>query len=128
MISGGRKLAPALLFFGCRSSDDDLYRDELDEWERVGAVEVRRAYSRKGKARHVQDRLWEERGDVDALWKRGAKVFVCGSRGVAEGVRETFISIRSEVIEAEGLDEDSVGTRKWFESLRNVRYVADVFE
>ncbi|KAH7160568.1 hypothetical protein B0J13DRAFT_494237 [Dactylonectria estremocensis] len=45
MIAAGHKdLAPALLFFGCRNPEvDNLYRDELDEWERVGAMTVRRA-------------------------------------------------------------------------------------
>ena len=47
MIGAGRSVAPALLFFGCRSPDsDDLYADEFARWEQLGAVEVRRAYSR----------------------------------------------------------------------------------
>ncbi|SPO06415.1 probable bifunctional P-450:NADPH-P450 reductase [Cephalotrichum gorgonifer] len=135
MIDGGRKLAPAVLYFGCRSGADDLYREEFDAWEAQGAVEVRRVYSQsraengEGKEwRHVQDRLWEERGDVIPLWRKGARVFVCGSRGVADGVRETIIKMRREDVAEKGSDEDEEGTRKWFESLRNTRYVTDVFD
>ncbi len=46
-IAAGRDLAPALLFFGCRGpAVDDLYRSEFDKWAAMGAVDVRRAYSR----------------------------------------------------------------------------------
>lgn len=128
MIAGGRALAPALLFFGCRSGEDDLYRSEFDAWEALGAVQVRRAYSRAEKRQYVQDRLWEDREDVKPLWKRGAKVFVCGSKRVADGVRDMTIKIRREDVEARGIDESEEDTRKWFESLRNIRYVTDVFD
>ncbi|KUI57486.1 hypothetical protein VP1G_04797 [Cytospora mali] len=96
MLDAGRTLAPALLFFGCRHPDqDDLYREELDRWQAMGAVDVRRSYSRdpassEGCA-HVQDRLWRDRREVQALWDSGAKVFVCGSRGVGDAVREVAI-------------------------------------
>lgn len=44
----GREVAPALLFFGCRSPQDDfLYADaELGEWIKLGVVDVRPAFSR----------------------------------------------------------------------------------
>ena len=46
-IAAGRKLAEALLFFGCRGGEvDDLYRGELERWEAMGAVKVFRAFSR----------------------------------------------------------------------------------
>lgn len=128
MAAGARKLAPALLYFGCRSEEDDLYRSEFDAWEKLGAVEVRRAYSRTGKKEHVQDRLWEDRVEIRPLWKKGAKVFVCGSKGVADGVRDVTIRIRREDVEAYDVDESEEDTRKWFESLRNIRYVTDVFD
>lgn len=38
MIGRGGKVAPALLFFGCRSpSEDDLYAKELARWEAARA-------------------------------------------------------------------------------------------
>ncbi|KAK5007552.1 hypothetical protein LTR28_005140 [Elasticomyces elasticus] len=50
-IGAGRTLAPAVLFLGCRDPDkDELYRAELDKWEKMGAVDIKRAYSRKSEA------------------------------------------------------------------------------
>ncbi|KAM5345779.1 hypothetical protein ACJ41O_011640 [Fusarium nematophilum] len=128
--SGGRTLAPALLFFGCRSPEhDDLYRRELDEWQALGAVDVRRAYSRREEdsdgCKYVQDRMWRDRGDVVDLWRRGAKVFVCGSRVVSESAREAILRIKGEMDEVEMGEEEA---RAWFEGLRNVRYMTDVFD
>ncbi|KAK9327395.1 cytochrome P450 [Lipomyces starkeyi] len=41
-------LAPAVLYFGCRDPEkDDIYRDEMDQWEAAGVVSVKGAYSRK---------------------------------------------------------------------------------
>ncbi|TDZ38726.1 Bifunctional cytochrome P450/NADPH--P450 reductase [Colletotrichum spinosum] len=142
MLAAGRTLAPALLFFGCRSPDhDDLYRDELDEWEARGAVSVRRAFSREPDGsegcKHVQDRMWKDRGELVELWKQGAKAYVCGSRGVAESAKETIIKIKVEMEKAKGeqpetaeteTDSDSEKVKEWFESLRNIRYVTDVFD
>ncbi|KAH8734360.1 cytochrome P450 [Ilyonectria robusta] len=133
MIGSGRKLAPAILFFGCRSPDvDDLYREELDEWQRLGAVDVRRAYSRASEksegCRHVQDRMWKDREDVIDLWQKGATVFVCGSRGVAESAKESIIKIKIEMESRIDGKTDLEATQKWFESLRNIRYVTDVFD
>lgn len=135
LLESGHKLAPALLFFGCRDSRiDDLYRAELDEWQRLGAVDVRRAFSRVpeeedgGGCRHVQDRMWEDREEAMKLWDKGATVFVCGSRGVAESAKDAMIRIKVEMERRAGGEVDSVSMQKWFEGLRNVRYVTDVFD
>ncbi|KAH6884403.1 cytochrome P450 [Thelonectria olida] len=133
MLESGRKLAPAILFFGCRYPDvDDLYSDELLAWQDLGAVDVRRAYSRVPKksegCKHVQDRMWKDREDVIELWQKGATVFVCGSRGVAESAKNAMIKIKVEMEERAGKAVDLVGTQKWFEGLRNVRYITDVFD
>ncbi|MCJ1358938.1 MAG: hypothetical protein MMC33_008938 [Icmadophila ericetorum] len=49
-VCDGLKLAPTLLFVGCRSSTGDkLYTDEHDMWEKEGAVELRYAFSREKK-------------------------------------------------------------------------------
>lgn len=133
MIAAGRTLAPAILYFGCRSPDvDDLYREEMDEWQRMGAVDVRRAYSRKLEAaesigcKYVQDRAWRDREELVELWKKGAKVFVCGSKPVGESVKDVIIKIRQQGA-PEG-DQDEEEHHDWFQSQRNVRYVADIFD
>ncbi|KAK7421191.1 hypothetical protein QQX98_002321 [Neonectria punicea] len=133
MLASGRKLAPAVLFFGCRQPEtDDLYRQELDKWQSIGAVDVRRAYSRASEksegCRHVQDRMWKDREDIIDLWQKGATVFVCGSRGVAESAKESIIKIKIEMESRIDGKTDLETTRKWFESLRNIRYVTDVFD
>ena len=44
----GREVGRAVLFFGCRSPDQDYlyYEEEFKEWEEIGAVELRPAFSR----------------------------------------------------------------------------------
>ena len=44
----GREVAKSILFFGCRNPDDDyLYSDsDLKEWEEMGIVDIRPAFSR----------------------------------------------------------------------------------
>jgi cytochrome P450/NADPH-cytochrome P450 reductase len=46
--ASGRKVGKTILFFGCRSPDEDfLYsKDDLKEWEKLDFVEVRPAFSR----------------------------------------------------------------------------------
>ncbi|KAL2813045.1 cytochrome P450 [Aspergillus cavernicola] len=140
MIEQNRELAPALLFFGCRApGQDDLYRSQLEEWQQQGVVDVRWAFSRaadnsKG-CEHVDDRIWHDRQDVVEMWRNGAKVFVCGSRGVADSVKRAIVEIfREEMARREGGEDegdDGLGVEsaeKWIEAQRNVRYVMDIFD
>ncbi|PYH37028.1 bifunctional cytochrome P450/NADPH--P450 reductase [Aspergillus neoniger CBS 115656] len=88
-----KPLAKALLFFGCRGrSLDDLYHEELSEFEAAGVVEIRRAYSKtpdfdiaKG-CRYVQHRLVTEGQAILSLWSQNAIIYVCGSTNMAKGV------------------------------------------
>lgn len=87
--------ASALLYLGSRHAEKDaLYVAELSAWEAIGAVSVRRTYSREEEmsegCRYVQDRMWKEREEVMALWENGAKVMVCGKTGLGDGVREVL--------------------------------------
>lgn len=134
MIGAGRSVAPALLFFGCRSPDsDDLYADEFARWEQLGAVEVRRAYSRDAEkssgCKYVQDRLSHDREDVYKLWDQGAKIYVCGSRDVGNGIEKTCLDMIKDSAARKFAhmvtDED---VQKWFEKHRNERFMADVFD
>ncbi|KAK3698232.1 hypothetical protein LTR37_017057 [Vermiconidia calcicola] len=68
-IAAGRKLAPALMFMGCRSSvRDRLYAEQIVEWVKAGAVDVRHAFSQEPEesrgCKRIQDRLLEEKEDV----------------------------------------------------------------
>lgn len=126
--SQGKVVPPAILFYGCRSRDqDDLYRQEMDEFEETGVVSVRRAFSRPseggtGKKYYVGDRLWDDREEVRKLWESGAKVYVCGSRAMGDGVKK----VMGRVVLGEGVGEEEV--KVWFEGVRNLRYAVDVFD
>lgn len=134
MLSAGRKLAPALFFFGCRHPDqDDIYREEMDRWQEMGAVDVRRSYSRQPEAsdgcKHVQDRLWKDRREVQALWDGGAKVYVCGSRGVSDSVRETAIRMYVDgAKQNHGKDLTVEEATERFDATKYERFATDVFD
>lgn len=134
MLGAGRKLAPAMLYFGCRDPEhDDIYREELDQWQAMGAVDVRRSYSRKPEAsdgcKYAQDHLWKDRTEVGALWDEGAKVYVCGSRGVAEAVRETAIKMYQDgAKERHGKDLSVAEATEKFDACKYERFATDVFD
>ncbi|KAG8629490.1 hypothetical protein KVT40_003355 [Elsinoe batatas] len=126
-IRAGAKLGQALLFYGCRSPDeDDLYREEMEKWEGEGAVSVRRAYSAKKEesegCAHVQDRIWRERGEAVELFKQGAGLYVCGSGRVGKSVGDVIVEIRKE---SRGVGEEEA--RGWLDEIRGERYWADIF-
>lgn len=130
------RLAPALLYVGCRSPEQALHAAELQTWQGSGAVKVRFVYSRYdaalGKsilqaAHYVQDKIWEDREELVELWDRGAKVFVCGSRGVSHGVRSILQKIYKEKAEMRcGSKTDDDAENWWVEVLRD-RCAVEVF-
>ncbi|KAH8703590.1 putative fatty acid hydroxylase [Talaromyces proteolyticus] len=138
------KPATAILYAGCRTKDkDDLHAEELAEWERLGAVQVHWAYSRPEgtgqKKGYVQDAMLANGADLIDLFNAGARIYVCGSNSVGNGVRETikklYVGERRKKL-ADGsvtqkmspeLDEEAA-VERFFEMLRtNERFVTDVF-
>ncbi|KAI5117203.1 hypothetical protein M0805_005173 [Coniferiporia weirii] len=128
--AAGRTVGRAVLFFGCRARGEDyLYADgELGEWVREGVVDVRPAFSREeGEAegcRYVQDRVWYDRELMKELYRENAKFFTCGSRKVANGVKQVCIDI---------IKEDNPGwsaeqAEEAFGKLQKERYATDVFD
>ncbi|KXT12132.1 hypothetical protein AC579_7501 [Pseudocercospora musae] len=131
-IAAGRTLAPAIMYMGCRSSSSDrLHSDEMDRWTKLGAVDIKYAFSQESHAsegcRYIQDRVWKEREDVIALWRAGAKVFVCGGPAVSEGLGDVSQKLLLESIKSRGQEMSDEEAEKWFQDRRNVRYVVDVF-
>ena len=126
--AGGQKLAPALLFFGCDHPDVDyLYRDELENWERAGVVQLRPAFTfaPDGDIQFVQHRLWHDQADVVELFKQNARIFVCGDgQRMAPAVRDTFVRTYQE-----GTQSSPESAEAWANELERTsnRYVADVF-
>lgn len=131
-ITAGRKLAPAYLFVGCAHPDrDQLFKDEFTEWEKEGVVKLYYAYSKakeqsKG-CRYIQERLWEERDEMVKVFNQGAKLYVCGSAMVGEGIAATTKKIYLEAAEALGKELTDEEVDEWFQRIRNDRYASDVF-
>ncbi len=127
-IASGQELGEALLFFGCDARDVDfLYNEELSEWEKMGVVQVRPAFSatQEEGIEFVQDRIWNDRADVKKLLNEGAIIYVCGDgRYMAPAVRATLIKIYQEETNA-----DQTAAENWANDLEKNkhRYVTDIF-
>jgi cytochrome P450/NADPH-cytochrome P450 reductase len=126
-IKNGKKLGPAILFFGCNGPDeDDLYREEFDAWQKAGAVDVRRAYTfapeRSEGCKFVQHRVWHDRKEMVDLIKNDACMYICGAGVVGAALVETVQKI---YVEYKGCGEEEA--KKWFEGLRGERYWSDIF-
>ncbi|KAL7275682.1 hypothetical protein RUND412_001369 [Rhizina undulata] len=131
-IAAGRTMARALLFIGCRSSTSDrLYTPELENWTKLGAVEIRYAFSRETEnsegCKYVQDRLWYDRDEASSLFDQGAKVFVCGSAVVGEAVGSTCKKIYAEKAAERGFEKTEEQVKEWFWKMKNERFATDVF-
>ncbi|KAI1756808.1 cytochrome P450 [Xylaria castorea] len=127
-------LGVALLYFGCRDFEKDfLYADELRKWESLGAVEVRPAFSRRGPPRaqgeaeykYTHERMWEERDEIRKLFQQGAKIFVCGS---ASKLAKSTNEVAMRIWRAGSADRSEQDAQDWLASIREVRYVSDVFD
>jgi cytochrome P450/NADPH-cytochrome P450 reductase len=116
-----------MLFFGCRDPErDQLYRDELREFEQRGVATVHTVFSGRpeGGRKHVQDEMLWRKKEVWDLIERDAAIFVCGNAStMAPDVRATLAQIRRE--QGAGLHED---TEDWIATMRDDgRLVEDIW-
>src|SRR5215218_3888704 len=113
----GTPTARSLLFFGCRTSlTDQLYADELREYEERDLVRVEYAYSREPgvPGRYVQEALLDCADEVWGLLQQGAAVFVCGNAAtIAPGVRRSLLHIFREKTSTTEADAEA-----WLAGLR----------
>lgn len=133
MISSGIKVAPAFLYHGCRQpGQDDLYTDEAAEWEKVGAVHIKRAFSRNPElsngCKHVQDIVWDDRYELLQQWRQGCFLFVCGSKKVSNAVAKLAIEFKRDIAKEENKEISEESATMWWNGLRNIRYAFDVFD
>ncbi|KAH8103122.1 cytochrome P450 [Cristinia sonorae] len=125
----GKDVAKSLLFFGCRRPEEDyLYADsDLKEWVENGIVDVKPAFSRKPEessgCKYVQDRAWKDRADINDAFDAGAKFFTCGSRKVANGVKDALTAIIKEKRQCS--DEEAAAL---FQRATQARYATDIFD
>ena len=94
-IRDNRRRTPTHLYFGARDPARDFYfGHEIERWLHEGRLaSLRTAFSRVEDGAHVQDVLRRDAGRVKDLVAKGAIVRVCGSRPMAQGVRETLDDI-----------------------------------
>lgn len=83
------------LFFGLRDRGSDfLFAGELAGWQHEGRLaRLTIATSRGAHPHHVQDALRAEAAQVLAMIRTGARVMVCGGRGMAAGVADALADI-----------------------------------
>lgn len=127
-----RALAPALLCIGCRSeSRDRLYGAEFDAWSAQGVVDVRYAFSRDREqsqdCAYVQERLLRDEEDVVRLWRKGARVYVCGSGGFVKEVSHAAQEIVRRKARARGEEMSAGELETFFRAQMAGRTAADVF-
>ncbi|CDO70378.1 hypothetical protein BN946_scf184999.g18 [Trametes cinnabarina] len=126
----GRDVAKSTLFFGCRSPEEDfLYSDsDLKEWQELGIVDVRPAFSRYPEksfgCRYVQDRVWHDRELVKQAYDhQNARLFTCGSGKMAQGIKRVLTEL---IKESRGCSDDEAA--RLFERAIQGRYAIDIFE
>lgn len=148
---GSEEPAKAILYAGCRTQGlDDIHTDELEAWARTGAVEVRWAFSRPsvntagdtGQGEHVQDLMLRDAVELVSLFENGARIYVCGSTGVGNAVKDACKKIylerrrerirekqvKGETLGSEDQVEEDVAAERFFDALRTKeRYATDVF-
>lgn len=124
----GLPVGEALVFFGINHPDSDyLYREEFEVWEKERVVQMRMAFSEcpSGDIKYVQHRVWNDRKDIERLFRQGAQVYLCGDgRYMAPAVRATLVDIYRDATGASQEEADA-----WAEDVENRRgrYVSDVF-
>ncbi len=134
LLQKGFKLAPALLFMGCRHADRDrLYADEVDAWVRDGIVDVRYAFSQmpdhglSGGCARLPARVLKDRDDIFALFDAGAKVYTCGSTEFTKDLSVAGVKVTLERWRVEDANVTETDVENWMQEHRNERFVSDVF-
>ena len=135
LSSIGRDVGPSLLFFGCRSPEEFIYREELSALQSAtststskssstsnknGAIKIVTAFSRFGKEGergYVQDKLQEREEEVVRLLvEENAYFYICGSAAMARGVKGR---VEEGLRRRMGWGESRV--REWSEEMRRAK-------
>ncbi|ESK87864.1 cytochrome p450 [Moniliophthora roreri MCA 2997] len=128
--ASGRDVGKILLFFGCRTPEDDfLYAEnELKEWKDLGVVDIRPAFSRASDksvgCKYIQHRLWNDREDVIEAYRNNARFYVCGSNVIAKEVKVGLVEIYKQLHP----EKDEITAKVELADLLKGRYATDVFE
>ncbi len=120
----GREIGPTILYYGCRIEQDLLYSNELDKWSKLGAVQIKIAFSRQSdeNKKYVQHLIWEDRNEIAKLYREGTRFYTCGSaRKLAASVKTCFIKI---IVDDQQCDEEKAA--KILENISIDQYNVDV--
>ncbi len=123
----GKQVGPALLFFGCRTPQQDfIYEDELRRFEQQGVTKLEKAFSRVPgqKKTYVQDSILANQGQVWRLLEQGAFIYVCGEGGhMAPAVQQAFLDVYKMQT-----GSDQAAAAQWMQDLQaQNRYLVDVW-
>merc|ERR1719436_1263924 len=113
-VAGGAK--ENVLFFGCRSEDDFMYKEELEGFQSSGFLQLFVAFSRKAghPKTYVQHLVLREAELMRDLLGRGAHVYVCGDASkMAPDVRAAF----AEILGGSQAVEDMVSRGRYCEDV-----------
>ncbi|KAH8816520.1 hypothetical protein F5884DRAFT_873227 [Xylogone sp. PMI_703] len=127
LVSVGREVGSAMLFFGCQSQSDYLYHDELIELKSgllKSKLEIITAFSRSGTGkRYVTDQVQSRNKDIaQLLLEDGAAFYICGAantaKAVADVVREAVKGHTNLTdLEVEQWRLERRKAKRWFEDV-----------
>ncbi len=114
------------LFFGEQlESEDFLYKEEMQKYEKDGSIRLTIAWSRSGdKKVYVQDRIKEHSAEVFGLFENGGVFAICGdARRMAKDVDGAL----HEVVEKES-GKDTAYAKDYLKAMKKEgRYLRDVY-
>merc|ERR1712224_435641 len=104
-VADGRR--ENILFFGCRDDSEYIYKEELEQYEESGFLNLFVAFSRKAGApkTYVQHQIAQQASLVVDTISRGGYFYVCGDAAkMAPDVKATVARILTDA----GLDDGYV--------------------
>ncbi|MGI2296071.1 bifunctional cytochrome P450/NADPH--P450 reductase [Paenibacillus sp. GXUN7292] len=126
MKQEGKTLGKAYLYFGCRNSLDQIYHDEMEQFQQEGLVTMHTAFSRaEGTEKtYVQHLLRENAQEMIALLDQGGKLYICGDGSrMAPDVERV---LQASYQETHHVSEEEAG--RWLNDLQQEgRYAKDVW-
>ena len=116
-IKQNKKHVPYYLYWGGRLQNSDfIYEDNLSQALATSRLtQLRLAFSRSAKPQYVQNLLIDDAKGLSQRIGEGAQIMVCGSKGMADGVRASLDKIlKQEQLSVSELEQAG-------------RYVQDVY-
>ena len=119
LIEQGTEFGESILYFGCRTSRDFIYENEINEFLQCSALtELHCAFSRENGKLYVQDIMKKHKDKLVHLIENEGHVYVCGdAQKLGKSVKSALYSI---------LDVETNSTL-WDRMLSASRYKEDIW-